>query len=194
MDTKHGYRKLLDDPSTFTGETSLLGLFSNLGALGWWTAAVACGIVAARPDIDRQDRAFAAYGAALSGWLCLDDLFLIHEGYALYRIGIPEELWFAAYVVATAIYVRRYVGFHARIGAELLVWSLALLAASVAIDIMRLDESRIARAAALAEEGAKFAGICCWAAYHVRVAHRLLGERPPARSTLEASRTRAGVG
>jgi hypothetical protein len=187
----HGddYRKLLEDPSWFTDESPFLGMFSSLGVLCWWSAAVACGIVATRLDIGHRDRVFAAYGAALSGWLCLDDLFLFHDGLLYHRLGVPEEVWFAAYVVATAIYVHRYFDVHARIGAELLVWSLGLLMASVAVDMMHLDTSRVGRASILAEEGTKFAGLCCWAAYHVRVAQRLLGARPAARSALEGNRS-----
>lgn len=119
-------RMILGDPSTFTEQPAYLGLISDLGFVGWWTAAVACLIAASVTPVATYRRALVV-GGVLSAVLCLDDLMMLHETFG-------EKIFFPFYVVASALYLWRERALHRRVGPALLVTALALLATSLAID------------------------------------------------------------
>ena len=119
-------RQILGDPSTFTEQPFYLGLFSDLGFVGWCTAAVA-GLLAASVTMDVRYRRALFLGGLLSAVLCLDDLMLLHETFG-------EKFFFPFYVVTAAFYLWNERALHREVGVSLLVVALALLATSLGID------------------------------------------------------------
>ena len=171
------YRKLIEDAASYTQQSSYLGLFSNLGILGWWTAAVAAGMAAFLLPPQRAERAPLLYAALLTAWLALDDLFLLHEGIVRNRLGVPEEVWFAAYAAMLGIYVWRYRFFHLRRDPLMLLLALGLMAASIVVDVFFAKTVAYRRLASVTEEAAKFAAIACWMLYHLDAARDALRHR-----------------
>lgn len=170
-------RWTLRDPAAAGGLPPYAGFFSHLGVLAWWGAAVACGLAAlvARlgPGLPSPLADAAAAGGGLSAVLALDDLLLVHEALLPLYAGLDERWALAAYGTAALAYLWRFRAVHLGRETGLLAASLALLAASLVIDLVELDGPK----ALLLEDGAKFAGICAWGLYHVRLAWALLAGR-----------------
>ncbi|MCW3798771.1 hypothetical protein OMW55_13230 [Sphingomonas sp. BN140010] len=122
-------RMILGDPATFTEQPSYLGLVSDMGFLGWWTAAVAC-LLAWSVDAPSRLRPVLLAGGLLSAILCLDDLMLLHE-------WLGEKPFFLFYAIASITYVWRYRAVHRQVGPALLAGALVLLATSLGVDAMR---------------------------------------------------------
>src|SRR5688572_4053344 len=84
---------VLADASAYTRQPFYLGLFSNLGVLGWCTAAVSCTLAAlalpatAATQAEPLLRGALVVAGTLSVLLGLDDVLLLHEA-ALPRLGI----------------------------------------------------------------------------------------------------------
>lgn len=171
-------KKVLFDAVNYLNEEFHLAFFSNIGALGWWTAAVACALAALvlRPDRTGR-RAAVAYGGALSAAMGLDDLLLVHDAIAPQVLGIPEDVAVAALGAALLAYLWRHRAFHRAMSTGLLVAAVALFGASAAVDAGRLDDHALA---VIAEDATKLAGICAWAAYHALAAFRVLRDQDAA--------------
>lgn len=143
------------------------GSASNLGALYMAGAASACLLAAAAlwpTGAGRGTGLFLLSAGALSAWLCLDDLFLLHEG-VLPKLGVPQTaalgldgLLLAAYLVA---FRRRLLTGEA----PLLGLALAFFALSAGLDVVLHSPSVVA-----VEDGAKLLGLACWAGFHWRAA------------------------
>ncbi|QJE74035.1 hypothetical protein HHL28_13875 [Aerophototrophica crusticola] len=167
----------LRDPAGAGGLPPYAGFFSNLGVLAWWAAAVACVLAAlvVRWGQNRRDSLAdaAAAGGGLSAVLALDDLLLVHEALLPLYVGLDERWALAAYGTGALAYLWRFRAVHLRMETGLMAASIALLAASLVVDLMELDGAK----ALLLEDGAKFGGICAWALYHLRLAWTLLAGR-----------------
>ncbi len=122
-------RMILGDAATFTEQPSYLGLFSDLGFLGWWTAAIACLLAWTVTGATRLRPVLLA-GGLLSGILCLDDLMLLHE-------ALGEKPFFLFYAVAAITYVWRYRAIHREVAPLLLGGAVVLLAISIGVDSVR---------------------------------------------------------
>ncbi len=140
---------------------------SSLGIALWIAGAAVClfagGILlAARRGVTRYS-IFLLAGGLFTGFLGFDDLFLMHEN-VLPAFNVPEPITYGTYALIGLAYVavawqqileNRYVMFVAAVG---------LLAASVTINWFFHSENpwRI-----IAEDGAKFTGICLWITFHI---------------------------
>ncbi|WP_135467547.1 hypothetical protein [Crenalkalicoccus roseus] len=162
----------LRDPAVAAGAPWHLGLFSQLGVLAWWTAAVAA-LTAAAALRGHPGGAWrmAAAGGGLSALLGLDDALMLHEVVLPTLFGIPEEAIFAAYGLLALGYLWAFRRLHLGFRADLMAAALCLFGASILLDIA---EPGLGRWQILLEDGLKFAGICAWAAYHGDAACRLL--------------------
>jgi len=83
------------------------GFISNLGIMLWTGTAAVCLFAAALFAIAKQDRSlimFALTAGVLTGWLALDDAFLVHE-VVFPSFGIPQNLVIGAYAALTIAYV-----------------------------------------------------------------------------------------
>ena len=136
-----------------------VGAFSNLGAITFAIPAVAC-LFAASLLAGRRQRLLAAVGA-LSAFLLADDLFLLHDA-VFPRVGIPETLVQAGYLLAIGVIVLVY---REELGLFLIagvVLTLAWWALSVFMDTFLNNHAL--NLVQLVEDGAKFVGIVVWSA------------------------------
>ena len=157
------YEDLLLDPAAANGWPWYTGLVSNLGILGWTTAAVSAGggawisRLAGRAGAERMCRE----GALLGLLLGLDDLLQLHIVVAQ-QLDLPKIVAPATYGALTLAWVHGNRTEIVRTRTVLLGCVGAMLAASVAIDGVGTSS-----AALLAEDSTKFLGIVAWAVYHV---------------------------
>lgn len=152
---------LFNDPSSSASLPPYLGAFSHLGVMAWWSAATAC-LLAAAVLRERQIRLMMAFAGLLSLVLALDDLFQFHEKIGPHY-GLPELATFALYALAAAIYLVGFRRLHLHLDWPLLLAALALFGVSVGVDVL----FAYSVASLLVEEGAKFAGVVAWSAYHL---------------------------
>lgn len=153
------------------------GMVSNLGIMVWTGTAAICLFAAlvliGRQDAASRDRAlFALVAGLFTGWLALDDAFLVHEK-VFPALGLPQGavlLTYAGLAFLFALYARRVV-FH--VDLVLFVLAIGFLAASVLIDHFHHG---LTNNAIILEDGAKFIGICCWATFHAAAMARFLGD------------------
>lgn len=150
------------------------GFASNIGVLYWASAAATCGIAAAalwRSAAPRPQVRMLALGAMFIGFLCLDDLFMLHES-VFPRLGVPEMLVMGSYGVLAVAYLA--ANWRVVMGAEplLFVVSLGFLATSLAVDVDGNDDQLLWKL--LLEEATKLMGVAGWCVWHIRQAFKLL--------------------
>jgi hypothetical protein len=142
------------------------GFLSQLGIFGWTVAATAAGIAATtlrgRSD-SREAAGFLGCFALLSVLLGVDDVFLLHEA-VLPWIGIPQIVVLAIYMLLTAgllVRFRRQI-----VAAEFPLFVAALLLFGVSVLLDQVHVSWLGfDTSVFIEDGSKFTGIVCWAAY-----------------------------
>ena len=105
------------------------------------------------------------FAGMLTGMLAVDDMLLIHENVIPRNTPLPEEVLLGVYGVATLALLFWFR--DTILGSEnvLLLIAFGLLAASVFVDQLHLSNTYVA----VLEDGPKFVGIACWAAYFLRV-------------------------
>lgn len=181
-------RYMFMDPAYLTGRSPMLGFVSNLGVLGWCSAAAAAGTGALlmRGSSSRQRFWFLVALGLLTAYMTLDDLFMIHNVY-LPSVGVPGKvvaLLLLATVGAGLVGFRRVV---ARTGWHMLAAALAFLAVSVLVDT-RVIATELP-GWGLVEGGAKLFGIFCWLSYVVATVDRFMrDERSSPAPTADAGR------
>ena len=178
--------RLLRDPAGQMGDP-FLGAISQLGILGWATAASVCiftGAALNRTSSGAEQRRFLLGMGVLTGVLCLDDLYLIHETIGPQYLGLPEEVLFGAYGLGAAallVHFRRTVW---STDVYLLAAALLAFAASIVVDLTELVLLfATITEQVLVEDTAKLIGIFLWAAYLIRTADAAVGETHQRRSS-----------
>lgn len=145
------------------------GAVSNLGVLLWMGGAAVCLFAAAvvlangsRP----RTAVFLAAAGLLTGFLTVDDLFLVHEN-VLPAFGVPELVTYGAYGALGLVYLA--VSWRQIIGHNVLLLAAAvvLLGTSVVIDWFFHSDHPLR---IVLEDGAKLTGICAWVGFHVTAA------------------------
>lgn len=159
------------DLSSLAGVHPLLGFLSSLGVLLWCASAAlwlfASHLSSRRTPADRE-ASFARHMGVLSVYLCLDDLFQIHENLAPKYLGIPDYAVYGMLGVATLSIVWRARRVVLCRDAVLLLAALAVLGASAALDaVLGRWLWPLGQWAYLVEDGLKWAGICLWIAFAV---------------------------
>ncbi|MHA6289647.1 hypothetical protein [Maricaulis sp. CAU 1757] len=140
------------------------GAMSTLGGLIWAGAAAICliGALALSQLGPLRPAGFLLVAGLFTGWLTLDDMFMIHEAVAPGH-GVPQNLVLAAYVVLAAAYVLAARQDLLRQPYGLFGLALAGFAASVGIDVIAPGtDPRLS----LIEDAAKFVGIVAWTSFH----------------------------
>lgn len=151
------------------------GFVSNVGVLYLAASGSVCLFAALclRPVADAGKTGFLIGAGLLTAWLCLDDLFMIHEG-VLPNLGVSQAVTIGIYGVLTAVYLvssRREILSGE---APMLVIALACFAVSVGIDLVfHSVEGHLV----WAEDAAKFIGIAAWTGFHVDAAFKLMAVR-----------------
>lgn len=149
-----------------------MGLLSNLGILLWAATAAVCvftslvlyvGLKRTYPAL------FFLCGGALTGWLMLDDLFLMHETWGAINKawGAYDIYFFGTYALLLLIYLIVFRQFIFEIEPFLLILSLAMFVVAVSVDLSGKGESALHW---LGEDGTKFMGISLWMTFFLRAA------------------------
>ncbi len=145
------------------------GLVSNFGILIWCSAAAIslfAGLILFVNRSSKADIIFLVGAGLLTGWLMLDDFFMVHED-VLPALGVPQPLTYLVYASFAAAYFAlswRNILTHRII---LLAISVALLGTSVLLDMILHSESA---AHVFTEDATKLLGICAWCGFHVDAA------------------------
>ena len=118
-----------------------------------------------------EDATFLAAAGVFTGWLALDDLFMIHED-VLPWFGVSQIVTYGAYAAMAALYFlyawRQILAFRPL----LMAVALALLGSSVLIDVFWHSESAVR---VFLEDGTKFLGILAWTSFHFTIALETMG-------------------
>ncbi len=152
------------------------GAVSNLGVLIWSSATAVC-LFAAAMIIGvtgfTRNAIFLLTAGLFTGFLALDDLFLIHEN-VLPALGVSQPATYAAYALVAFGYLA--VSYRQILQHRYLLFFVAggLLATSVMIDWL-IESEHVARI--LFEDGAKIAGISAWAVFHIEAAAQILKDQ-----------------
>lgn len=148
------------------------GLVSNLGVMLWTAAAAVCLFTSLLLlSLGRRggETVFLAAAGVFTGWLALDDFFMIHED-VLPLFGVPQLLTYVAYGSAAGLYLILSWRYILRFRPMLMALALGFLGTSVVIDVLVHSENAIH---VFAEDGAKFLGILAWTSFHVTAALNL---------------------
>lgn len=152
---------------------SYYGFISLLGVMLWVAAAAICLFAAVLLLAARRTGEvliFALSAGLLTGWLALDDAFLLHER-VLPGLGIPQNAILAAYVLLAIGYL--IANYRVLLASDfwLLLAGGGALAFSMLVDVVfhSLDPNMV-----LLEDSMKFVGICAWAAFHISAMAKIL--------------------
>lgn len=158
------------------------GLVSNLGVMIWTAGAGICLFTSvllfsrARP---RSEVLFFAAAAVFTGWLTLDDLFMLHE-WVLPDYGVPQTVTFGSYAAVAVVYSLLSWRYILALRPVLMASALGLLGSSVVIDALVHTEGKTQ---VFFEDGTKLLGILAWTSFHVLAAFEMIGPSRPAEST-----------
>ena len=125
-----------------------------------------------------MDAKFLLAAGAFTALLMMDDLFMLHEVFFPYIIGIPELVTYAIYASLGILYVFAFRRFWMSLAPLTFLASLALLAASVLADVVVSADGNLTMQ--VVEDGSKFLGICQWGAFHFRACLALTTRTAPA--------------
>lgn len=149
------------------------GIVSNVGIFMWGVTAALC-LFALGSMADSGGRGalrrWLLATALVSTILMLDDFFMLHEWVVPRLTGLDEKVVMGTYMVGFAAYL---AAFHRSIRESdpgLFVVALALLGASVGMDLIEPEDAAAWRY--LVEEGFKLLGIGAWLGFFIEVARR----------------------
>jgi hypothetical protein len=152
------------------------GFVSNAGMLLWTLTAAIC-LFSVMLLLGREDtkplRRFALSAGLLTGWIALDDMFLLHER-VFPNLGVPQMLVISLYLALGLLYGLANWRFIWSQDWWLLAIGGAGLALSIFVDAVfhSLNPARV-----YIEDSAKFFGIFAWSTFHCFTLYLHLRER-----------------
>ena len=137
------------------------GFLSSVGYLLWMAAAAIALFAASTRQIQGPAayRQFAYCGGGFSLWLCLDDMFLVHDRY------LGEAFLYVTYAFFTGLLLFRFRGPLQRFAGDTFLLAVILLGTSVLTDALQGVFPFSYETVQVVEEGAKFLGIAAWLAF-----------------------------
>ena len=149
------------------------GAVSNLGVMTWIGSAVVClfaASVLATAGGRPADVSFLMAAGLFTGFLAMDDLFLVHEN-VLPAFGVSEPVTYAAYALLGLAYL--IASWRPISDSHYILFAVAcgFLATSVMVDWQVHSDHRLR---IVLEDGAKLIGISAWATFHLAAAWSLL--------------------
>ena len=137
------------------------GFLSSVGYLLWMAAAAIALFAASTRQIQGSvvNRQFAFCGGGFSLWLCLDDMFLVHDRY------LGEAFLYVTYAVFTGLLLFRFRGSLRRFGGDSFLLAVVLLGASVLTDALQGLWPDSYETVQIVEEAFKFLGIAAWLSF-----------------------------
>ena len=157
-----------------------VGIVSNLGILLWCSAVCMTWFAACflwcEGGAHRAHAWFLLAGGGLSFLLMLDDLLLLHERALPIYFGISEVYLFAVYGLAVLGYGLVFLKRILATDYVLLGLAFVGFAGSLAVDLLPMvfPVLEYIPQSHFFEDGAKFAGVATWAAYHIRCSAQCL--------------------
>ena len=147
------------------------GFMSQLGIFIWISTSAVClfaGALMLIKALPGNLAAFAISAGLLTGWLGIDDAFLLHEK-VFPKLGVPQNAVLASYIALTLAYVASSWRILLKSDFSILAIGGAAFACSLGIDIVLHNPAWIHL-----EDSAKFLGICCWGSFHVSTLLKML--------------------
>lgn len=141
------------------------GAMSMLGVMLWVATAAIClftALMLMLTGLSPVLRRFALAAGCLTGWMALDDAFLIHEN-ILPAFGVPQNVVLASYGLLGLGYLAIARAHMRSVDGVLLVAACAGFAVSLGVDVIVHSPATYAM---VAEDGAKFFGIWYWMVFH----------------------------
>ena len=137
------------------------GFLSSVGYLLWMAAAAIALFAASTRQIQGPAayRQFAYCGGGFSLWLCLDDMFLVHDRY------LGEAFLYVTYAFFTGLLLFKFRGPLQRFAGDTFLLAVILLGTSVLTDALQGVFPFSYETVQVVEEGAKFLGIAAWMAF-----------------------------
>jgi hypothetical protein len=193
---------VLDRPlSDFTREPQnalrghfYVGFVAVIAMLIWWTAAAIALFTAAIATSERRE--FLVLGLAMA-FLVLDDAFQVHEVVLTNEVGISQPIVYGAYLVVFLALLVAGRHFLVRHDTRMFAAAMALLVASVAVDVVEYFTGVHSR---LVEEATKLLGIALLVVFTAGAAADVLkastpraGRRRSALDDEESPRARSPV-
>ncbi len=156
------------------------GVISNIGILFWWATAVVSGfaaLVLATVSSRSRDTIALSMASIFSGWLALDDLFMLHES-VLPLAGLSQPVIYAIYGTIALAYITLSWRVVLSTQPVLLFLAMSMLGASVCVDVLAdHDLGALSnwlhanpRAEIFLDDGFKFLGVGFWFSLHLSVA------------------------
>jgi hypothetical protein len=154
---------LTEDPLQTAKMPFYTGLLSNLGAM-FWAGAATCNLLSlVLVRGNRQKRWFFLASAAITIWLGVDDLFMLHDQVFRYYIPIPEKIIFLTYAALICGYLLYFSkDILATANYPILGIAMLFLASSMAMDAL-LPYSLLET---FFEDCVKFCGIAHFLTYY----------------------------
>ncbi len=165
---------LTRDPNDITGSHFYIGLLSNLGIMGWTSAAAICFFCASllKKEVKfRESFLFLIFSGSICLLLDLDDAFMLHERVWPY-LHVPEKVIFMGYIIIMAGYLIYFLHTILKTDYIILILAFGFLGVSAVIDqIIPFSEF-----IAFMEDGPKFTGIILLLAYYSRTSFKMVKE------------------
>ena len=137
------------------------GFLSSAGYLLWMASAAIALFAASTRQIKGSvlNRQFAFCGGGFSLWLCLDDMFLVHDRY------LGEAFLYITYAFFTGLLLFSFRRPFQRFGGDTFLVAVVLLGLSVLTDALQGLWPNSYETVQIFEEGFKFLGIAAWLAF-----------------------------
>ena len=173
-------RHLTRDPLVLAEKPFYFGFLSNVGVLLWCVAAIVClfsSLLLFVAQGKRESVLFFAVFGAISLWLMLDDLLMIHEVLDEELHLIPDKVTYGFYGLAIIVSLVRFRKLLLRVQPWVLGLSLLFFGVSIGFDVLVPNGWAVLQDDAyLLEDGFKLLAIFVWAVYFGRAAlEQLLG-------------------
>ena len=134
-----------------------VGMISNIGILLWGAAASICLFTASSENVNKDSSKLLLLGGLFSGFLCIDDFFLLHDRY------IGPDFLNLIYLATSIFLLVRFQTILKKVGLFNLVISILFLGLSIFFDgVIQQIFNQSYELTQLIEEGFKFLGIACW--------------------------------
>tara|TARA_Y100001933_G_C19009313_1_gene568062 strand:+ start:379 stop:1005 length:627 start_codon:yes stop_codon:yes gene_type:complete len=164
---------IIRDLAQTCNQTLGIGFISNIGIIIWiGISSIMIFFIKAGVAKDSQYRDLIKFGAIFSSALALDDFFLIHDKY------IIQEIIFLIYFILILYILKRFFIQIKEIDSILFFISLMFFGLSIVIDIVLQDLlPSFVMTTQIIEEGFKFIGIYCWAAFWWKSINKILRDK-----------------
>ncbi len=161
---------LTRDVIAVSGSYIYNGMLSQIGLLIWGAAAAISLFSWWRLSgtDDRKMRSFLLASGIFTLWLCLDDMFLLHEEFLPNIVGISEDLVIIAYLLILLGYLGGFFKTILKTEFIILIYALGFFSGSILLDKFVQSWSSIF------EDGMKFLGLVGWGVYLIRQCYLIL--------------------